>query len=110
MQIVARANFDILSSTVLNEGENIASVVKNSTGDVTLNFTTPLPSNYQVYPNANNDTATTRGGYVMGIKDRDPGTYKLTTSCTFQVCRSSSQSIDAALVDLNNLSVIFVVP
>jgi len=89
--------FDGAGVAGLRSSGNVSSVTRNSIGDYTVNFTTPLPTFNYAYALTAGDAAATSNAYATGPK----GT-PTTSSFSFQVRNDS-----ATLIDQQHISATF---
>jgi hypothetical protein len=78
---------------------NVASVLKNGTGDYTITFTTAMPSaNYAVAGSTTTPTTVARGGLTVGLRVFDDGSGTVPTASALRIqVRTGSSDVVAGL-------------
>lgn len=65
---LARARWNGTGVITIHDASNISSIVRNSTGNFTVNFATPMPGSYTVLCNGRDDgTGTAESGYASAM-------------------------------------------
>jgi len=103
----AWVNFDGNTSPgTIRASGNVSSVIRNGTGDYTVNFTTAMPDSNYVPMCASIGRNVTRGGYLIGPRSSgiaDPQNSLSNTSVRIQSIFLSSRDSDASANDVNGV-------